>query len=235
VLIVVAAVAALLLAALLGGRLVRLAGVRLRAGAWLATALLVQTVALLLPPGWIWAARVGHVGSYLIAGGFLWANRRVPGVLLVGLGGLANGLAIAVNAGTLPADPDALARAGVAASSHGLVNSGVLEHPRLALLGDVFAVPAEVPFANVFSVGDVLVVAGVLLAALWICGTWWSTAWEPPPELRARPGPGGVRTRPSPGTGPPAALRCRPGTGRPGRRRRAGDRSSPPPASPSGP
>jgi hypothetical protein len=229
VLIVVAAVAALLLSALLGGRLARLAEVRLRGGAWLAVALLVQTVALLLPPGWTWPARVGHVGSYLLAGCVLVANRRLPGVLLVGLGGLANGLAIAVNGGTLPADPDALARAGVPPEgTHALANSGVLEHPRLAFLGDVFAVPAQVPFANVFSVGDVLVVAGVLLAALSIGGTWWSPPREIPPEFR-------FSSRPSPATGPPAAPRCRPGRARPGRRPPAGGRNSPPPASPSAP
>ena len=248
--IVVAAVAALLLPALLGGRIRRLGEVRLLAVGWLGAALVLQTAALLLPAGWIWPARAGHIGSYLVAGWVLWVNRRLPGALLIGLGGLSNGLTIAVNGGTLPADPAALGRAGItAAGGAGLVNSGVLEHPRLAFLGDVFAVPAAVPLANVFSVGDVLVVAGVLLGAVQVCGTRWSAPWTPPPQLRlpARDwpgrghrgadgaGPGSFRTRPSPGTGPPAAPRCRPGTGRRGRRPRAGGRSSPPPGSPSAP
>ena len=36
------------------------------------------------------------------------------------------------------------------------MNSGVLAAPRLAFLGDVFAIPAGWPLANVFSIGDVL-------------------------------------------------------------------------------
>ena len=236
--IVVAALVALLLPALLGGRLSRLGRVRLRGFGWLAAALALQTAALLLPPGWAWAARAGHIGSYLVAAWLLGTNRRLPGAGPVALGGLANGLAIAVNGGTLPADPAALARAGVPAGGPGLLNSGVLEHPRLAFLGDVFAVPASVPLANVFSVGDVLVVAGVGWAAVRICGTRWSAPWPVPERHAARPGGDGdgpLSSRPSPGTGPPAAPRCRPGTGRRGRRPPAGGRSSPPPASPSAP
>jgi hypothetical protein len=40
----------------------------------------------------------------------------------------------------------------------------VVAAPVLALLTDIFAVPAWVPFANVFSVGDVLIAIGIAVA-----------------------------------------------------------------------
>jgi hypothetical protein len=38
-----------------------------------------------------------------------------------------------------------------------------VHEPRLAFLGDIFATPASVPAANVFSVGDVLLVLGAFI------------------------------------------------------------------------
>ena len=104
-----------------------------------------------------------HLATYVLAAAFLWLNRRVPGLLVLAAGALSNALAIAVNGGTLPASAQALERAGRATEVTGFPNSGVLAEPRLAFLGDVFAVPAWVPFANVFSVGDVV----ILLGAAW--------------------------------------------------------------------
>lgn len=42
-------------------------------------------------------------------------------------------------------------------------NSGVVADPNLLFLGDVFAVPAGSPLANVFSIGDVCMALGVFL------------------------------------------------------------------------
>jgi hypothetical protein len=39
----------------------------------------------------------------------------------------------------------------------------VLEHPALQPLTDIFAVPAGIPMANVYSVGDVLIAIGVVI------------------------------------------------------------------------
>jgi hypothetical protein len=47
----------------------------------------------------------------------------------------------------------------------------VLPDPRLAFLGDVFAIPRGWPLANVFSVGDVLIAVGVVVAVHGICGS----------------------------------------------------------------
>jgi hypothetical protein len=45
----------------------------------------------------------------------------------------------------------------------------VLAHPRLSFLGDIFAVPRELPFANVFSIGDVLIAAGAIVVIHALC------------------------------------------------------------------
>jgi hypothetical protein len=89
-------------------------------------------------------------------------NRRVPGLVVLGAGGALNLLAIAANHGVMPASPAALRAAGVAPAPGEFTNSGALAHPHLLPLGDVFATPAGMPLHNVFSVGDVLILLGVL-------------------------------------------------------------------------
>jgi hypothetical protein len=59
----------------------------------------------------------------------------------------------------MPADPAALASIGGVAP--GYSNSSVVADPALAPLTDLFAIPAWVPLSNVFSIGDVLIGAGV--------------------------------------------------------------------------
>ena len=146
---------------LLGGRLERVGAVRFQQVAWLMAALAIQVVVLqvaaeALAPR---AAAVLHVASYALAVCFVWWNRSVPGLLLIGLGGLCNLLAIAANGGVMPASPAARAAAGIAAG-RGFENSAVVVDPQLAFLGDVFAWPAPLPLANVFSAGDVVLMLG---------------------------------------------------------------------------
>ena len=71
----------------------------------------------------------------------------------------------------MPADPDALAAAGVHQEAGDFANSTAVAHPHLAFLGDVFAVPASWPVSNVFSVGDVVLVVAALLALHCLCGS----------------------------------------------------------------
>lgn len=105
-----------------------------------------------------------HLGTYVLAAAFLAVNRDIPGVWLIALGGLSNGVTIALNGGTLPARAGALRQAGWSVASKNFMNSGVLAHPRLPWLGDMFAWPAPLPLHNVFSVGDVLLVVGSFIA-----------------------------------------------------------------------
>ncbi|MEP1124001.1 MAG: DUF5317 family protein [Ilumatobacter sp.] len=60
-------------------------------------------------------------------------------------------------------------------------NSNVNADARLAFLGDVFAIPANWPLANVFSIGDVIiVVAATYLAHVWCRRTARSNSWPAP-------------------------------------------------------
>ena len=87
------------------------------------------------------------------------AERRVPGVALIAIGAGCNLAAIVANGGWMPADPAALAAIG--GIGQGYTNSVELAAPALGPLTDLFALPAWLPFANVFSVGDVLIGVGV--------------------------------------------------------------------------
>jgi len=104
-------------------------------------------------------------------------NFRVPGVPLIAVGLLSNLAAITCNGGHMPALPSALRGAGLH-FTHSR-NSTELASPHLAWLVDRWAAPGWIPWANVFSVGDVLIAAGGLLFALGATGA-----------LRRRSGPG---------------------------------------------
>jgi hypothetical protein len=157
---------------LAGGRLAALEQVRLRQPWLIPTALAVQvyitTIALNGSRGVHVAA---HLGSYLLAGAFVVANRELPFIWVVALGGALNLLVIAANGGVMPADADALQRAGWPSVSDQFENSIALARPRLLFLGDVFAVPKWVPFANVFSIGDVFLVLGGIAVVHRLCGS----------------------------------------------------------------
>ncbi len=126
-------------------------------------ALVVQVVALEVAMPHALAASL-HVLTYIAAVAFLWINGRVVGVWVVAAGAATNGIVIALNGGTLPASASAVESAGLDGDL-AFANSGVIDHPVLPWLGDVFAWPAPMPLANTFSVGDVLIVIGVFVAA----------------------------------------------------------------------
>lgn len=126
--------------------------------------LVIQVVPDALPGG---VAAALHVVSYVAALAFVVTNRRYRGLLVVGLGGALNLVAIAANDGVMPASESAVEAAGLdhgagseTSSEQGFENSAPVDDADLWFLGDVFAVPEPLPLANVFSVGDVVVVAG---------------------------------------------------------------------------
>ena len=174
--------------ALLGGRLRRLAGVRLQHTWLILGTLVVQVVAVELPFGPEWLPSATHVATYAVAGLFVWLNRRIPGLLAIGLGAASNGVTIALNGGRLPASEQALRLAGRLGPTRGFANSGLVEHPRLPFLGDVFAIPASWPLHNVFSVGDLIIVLGAGYASLRICGARGLAPWSDPATPDAAPG-----------------------------------------------
>jgi hypothetical protein len=117
------------------------------------------------------------VAAYPVGAVFLLANRRVPGMTLVALGAALNLLAITANGGVMPASADALAAAGLPAAEPGFESSAALADPRLAFLGDVFAIPASWPLSNVFSVGDVCIGAGLAWGLHRVCGSRLVPRW----------------------------------------------------------
>jgi hypothetical protein len=163
-LVLIAIPIGLVVGALAGGRLDGLATLHFRWPAVAVVGLLVQ-VALFTPAGDALAGSLGpaiYVASTAAVFLAVVRNLAIPGLPLVALGALANLAAIVTNGGAMPADPGALATAGLDAG--GYTNSVVLEHPALQPLTDIFALPAWVPLANVFSVGDVLIGVGIAIA-----------------------------------------------------------------------
>src|SRR5450432_4579966 len=157
---------------LFGGRLRPLAQLRIRSFWLIGGALALQVLAISVVPTWPHGVLVAaHLVSYVMAGWFVWLNRRISGLPIVALGGALNALAIAANGGTLPASRSALAAAGIHPVAGNFNNSGVLAHPHLGWLGDVLAIPHGVPMANVFSIGDLLILVGLAYGLHHLCGT----------------------------------------------------------------
>ncbi len=90
------------------------------------------------------------------------ANRAITGMLVVAAGAASNLLAIVANGGYMPVSAGAAAVLG-AHSPSAYSNSKQLPDPVLAPLTDIFALPPWVPFANVFSVGDLLIGLGIVI------------------------------------------------------------------------
>ena len=180
---------AVLLVRPLGGRLRPLAGLRLHGAPLVPVALLAQVLAFVVLSGAPRPVLLGlHVVSYLLAAVFVWLNRALPGLWLLAGGAGLNALVLALNDGTMPASAEAVRRAGLPLVDEGYSNSGVLADPHLAPLGDVFASPAWLPLHNVYSPGDLLVLAGVVWAVHRTCGT--VLARDPRPALATLRRPG---------------------------------------------
>jgi hypothetical protein len=150
---------------LFGGKLGRLDEVRIR---WIGLAVVAFAIQVILvtivPEGDATVHRILHLATYVLAAACLLRNLDLRFVWLVGVGGLLNLIAIAANGGVMPARRGALETAGLRVESGQFANSDFVEDAHVWFLGDVFAIPAGWPGANVFSVGDVLMLVGVFLA-----------------------------------------------------------------------
>ncbi len=102
---------------------------------------------------------------------FVWRNRQLPGMWLVGIGLLANTLVIFANGGYMPITYDALVAAGhgrlVSSTASGtLVLSSkdvllTIAETRFWLLSDIFVIPPPFPIPSVFSLGDAVIALGM--------------------------------------------------------------------------
>jgi hypothetical protein len=73
---------------------------------------------------------------------------------------MTNLAAVVTNGGYMPSTESAL-RIANRGHETGYTNSAVVSHPNLAVFTDIFAIPSWMPLANVFSIGDVLIAAGL--------------------------------------------------------------------------
>ena len=101
-----------------------------------------------------------HLGTYALLFAFAFANFRHLVLLPLLLGMMLNAVAIVANGGRMPVDPDAWAATGLATSGTSNVEVG---GDRLTFLGDIFALPSQLPFTNVFSIGDLLLGIGAVV------------------------------------------------------------------------
>jgi hypothetical protein len=152
------------------GRLGALAELQLRRPWLVLAAIAIQIGIISVVPGDVGAlGEPLHMLSYLLLGAFAWSNRRIAGVPIVALGGFLNVLAITVNGGVMPADPDALAAAGKTVEAGEFINSKAVTDPKLGFLGDIIATPGSLPVSNVYSVGDVLILLGAFVLLHFAC------------------------------------------------------------------
>ncbi len=174
--LLLALVLSIVLAYLLGGRLSRLAALPVR-GTGLALAALgiqVTLIYVIFPDQLQGLVRVVLLAfSYLLLALFVWWNRRLPGMWILGAGLAANWLVILVNGGYMPVTYEALVAAGkghlVSSADIGTFVYGSkdillpLEATRLWFLSDIFVIPPPFPIPSVFSVGDALIAVGLLV------------------------------------------------------------------------
>lgn len=157
---------------LLGGRLGRLADLPLRKPGLALAAIAIQILVISVLPGGDHTFHTTlHLASYVLLGAFAFANRRIIGVPIIALGGLSNFIAIAANGGVMPTAPGAAESLAVTAGEGEFVNSRVLEDAKLQFLGDVFATPTSLPLHNVFSIGDAILMIGVIVLVHSACGS----------------------------------------------------------------
>ena len=96
-------------------------------------------------------------------------NHTLPGMGLLGAGLFLNSIAVWSNGGHMPASLWALQTAGFLPADQHIaawqLNNSILmsDSSRLWFLCDIFALPQSWPLANVFSIGDLLIVVGGII------------------------------------------------------------------------
>jgi hypothetical protein len=149
---------------LVGGRPAGLASLRIRWSGAILAGLLAQ-VALFTD---LAASRVGDLGPVLYVASTVLVlaaiirNRAIPGMPVVIAGAACNLAAIVANGGYMPAGRSALEALGKSVPTI-YSNSAAVPDPALWFLTDIFALPRWLPFANIFSLGDVLIGTGIVL------------------------------------------------------------------------
>jgi hypothetical protein len=175
-LIFLSGIAGILLGFLRGGRLANLGQLELRGGLIGLVALVVQLIVIfrVVPnrdvPLAIGGALIGL--SYVALLVVIWCNRFLPGMWIVGIGICLNLLAAVPQGGLMPTTLDTLRAAGrpvpevlpAPGERPYVLSKDVVLPPDqipLWLISDRFVIPRGLPFAGVFSPGDVAVAGGL--------------------------------------------------------------------------
>jgi hypothetical protein len=158
-------VASVVVALLRGGRIQALAQITVKQMWLLFVPLLLQLVAF-SPLGEFGVlgyplAQLLYALSLGVAALALWLNRQLPGIGWIALGLFLNFVVIFLNGGFMPLANEARVFAGLPPVTGRDMNVvPMTDATILPWLGDVLPLPAFVPFANVFSVGDLLIAFG---------------------------------------------------------------------------
>jgi hypothetical protein len=163
--ILYAVLAGLIVGLVTGGSAGRLGDLRFSWAPLVAGGMALQVLLFSTPLGdglGAWAPVV-YVISNLAVLAAVWRNLAIPGLPLVLIGGASNLVAILANGGSMPVSPDALMALGRAAPT-GYANSRPVADVLLGPLTDIFPMPAWLPLANIFSIGDVLIAVGAAIA-----------------------------------------------------------------------
>jgi hypothetical protein len=164
VFILYALLAGLVVGVASGGRPVALATIRFRWAPLIVIGFLAQIVLF----SDVVAQRVGDAGPVLYVASTLLViaavlrNLDLPGLPLIVTGAACNMVAILANGGYMPTTEAAAAAYGRTAHA-AYSNSQIVAAPALELLVDRIPLPRWLPFANIISIGDVLLAIGVFV------------------------------------------------------------------------
>jgi hypothetical protein len=150
-----------------GGRLDALHGVRFRWWAMALAGLLFQGLLfsdILGPAAGSWLPAL-YVTSTLLVLAALLRNLALPGFPVIAVGAALNLVVILANGGLMPSSREArIALTGGTDLGERITNSILVNADTLLpWLGDVFVLPRPLPFANAFSIGDILIGAGAAI------------------------------------------------------------------------
>ena len=112
-----------------------------------------------------------HLGSYAILALFVLLNIKEWALGLMGLGMFSNIVPIFLNGG-MPTTKELMLTAGLITPEQAelltcgqIIANNIIDcgEAKLGFLGDIFATPAWFPLANIFSIGDVVLVLGMII------------------------------------------------------------------------